>query len=265
MLQLRDLPAGARIGISALVLVLGVGIAASLSHLYDHYQNRDERPGLTLDDLEGAYHGLDRPSLLLTTLEAGHPDQLDGEARRILTDWLRSDRVVESYDDLDLGDFAPAELIAAHCLECHSRKATTQDGIGERIPLDYFDDVKTLAFSQRIEPTPAAVLAASTHAHALSLASLSLIVSALAWGTAFPRRVVSFAIAMVGLGLLGDIGGWWLARELPAATGLVVGAGAVYNGGTGLILIGVLFDLWRPRRAGGGTENSEEEAPLRES
>ena len=256
-MQLRDLPFGARLGVSALLLVIAGGIAASLSHVHSHYQNRDESPGLTLDDLEGAYHGLDRPSQLLTAIERGHPEGLEAAAKKTFTDWLNGDRIVESYDDFDLGDYAPAELIAVYCLDCHSRKSELGDGIGERIPLDYFDDVKALAFSKRVEPTPPDVLAASTHAHALALASLSLVLALLACMTAWPRRIVSIAIGAIGVALLLDIGGWWLARELPAATGLVVGAGAVYNGGTGLLLIGILIDLWRPRpletRRGGGS------------
>jgi hypothetical protein len=242
--RLRDLPIGARIGASALIGVLGLGIWASFSHLHSHYQNRDERSGLTLDDLESAYRGLDRPAPILAALERGHPEGLGAEPRRILVEWLRGDRVVEGYDDLDRGDAAPAELIAAHCLVCHSRQAA----VPVAPVLDHFDDVKTLAFSQRILPTPRAVLAASTHAHALSLATLSLVVAALLWGTRWPRRWVSAAIGTTGVALLCDIGGWWVAREVAGASTLVAAAGAVYNVGTALLLAAVLVDLWRPVR-----------------
>ena len=254
---LRELPVGARIGVTALVLVLAGGFAASLAHLRAHYQNRDERPGLTLDDLESAYHGLDRAAPLLAALDRGHPEGLNPEAKRILGEWLRGDRIAESYDDLDLGDFAPAELIATHCLSCHSRRSDDPHGAGARLPLDTFDDVKALAFSQRVSPVPRDVLAASTHAHALSLAALSLVLAALVWLTAWPRGLVSFGIGATGVALLADIGGWWLAREVAGLSGLVAAAGAVYNGGTALLLLAVLIDLWQPRRrSGGGTPPS---------
>lgn len=258
MPQLRDLPFGARAGLSAMVLVLLGGLLASLAHLHGHYENRDERPGLTLDDLEGAYRGLDRPAPLLTAIQGGHPEGLDPEASRILVEWLEGDRIAGGYDDLDLGDFAPAELIAVHCLACHSRQSEGPESVGERLPLDYFDDVKALAFSQRVEPTPAEVLTASTHAHALSLTTLSMVLALLALATAWPRWLVSAGIAAMGLGLLGDIGGWWLAREATAAVGLVAVAGAVYNGSTALVSLGVLVDLWRPRRARPGPTDPDE-------
>lgn len=251
-MRLRDLPAGARVGVTALVLVLAGGLAASLAHLHAHYQNRDERPGLTLDDLESAYHGLDRPAPLLVAIDRGHPEGLPPAAARTLGDWLRGGRIAESYDDLDLGDYAPAELIASHCLSCHSRRSDLPEGAASGIPLDTFDDVRQLAFSQRVSPVPRDVLAASTHAHALSLATLSIAVAALAWLTSWPRGLISSGIGATGVALLADIGGWWLAREAAGLSGLVAVAGAVYNGGTALLLLGVLIDLWRPRRTSPG-------------
>ena len=257
-LILRDLPLGFRLGLTAVIAVFVLGILSSAFHTKEHYENRDGRAGLTLDDLEGAYHGLDRPAPLLSAIEGGHPEGLDPEAKKILTDWLNGDRVVESYDDLDLGDFAPAELIAVYCLDCHSRQSTGENAVGDQWPLDYFDDVKPLAFSQRVEATPVEVLAASTHAHALSLATLTLVVFALAWCTRWPRRFLSILLGAVGLGLLGDIGGWWLARESASAVGLIVVSGSVYNGGTSLLLLLVTIDLWRPRgrELGGGAEGT---------
>ena len=65
---LRTLPLTVRIGISCLVLVLLGGLAASAMHLFWHYENRDERPGMTMDDLEGAYHGVERTAPILMAL-----------------------------------------------------------------------------------------------------------------------------------------------------------------------------------------------------
>ena len=258
-LLLRDLPFGVRLGLTAVIAVFVIGILSSAFHTKEHYENRDGRAGLTLDDLEGAYHGLDRPAPLLSAIERGHPEGLDPEAKKILTDWLGGDRVVEDFDNLDLGDFAPAELIAVYCLDCHSRQSTGENAVGEQWPLDYFDDVKPLAFSQRVAATPVEVLAASTHAHALSLATLTLVVFLLAWCTRWPRRFLSILLMAIGLGLLGDIGGWWLARETASAVGLIVLSGSVYNGGTSLALLLVTIDLWRPRghQAKSGIETPE--------
>jgi len=245
---LRDLPLGAKFGVACLVLVLIGGLIASGTHVLWHYQNRDERPGLTLDDFTGAYSGVERIAPLIVALERGHPPELPEADRETLLAWLRGDRVSEDFDSLDLGDDAPAEIIAAHCLRCHARQASEGDGIGRTIPLEFWSDVQRVAFSRQIQRTPAGVLVASTHAHALSLATMAFVVGALALMTTWPRRLVAWGVGLMGLALLADMGGWWLARLSPAFVPMIVAAGSAYSGLTGLLLLGVLGELLKPPR-----------------
>ncbi len=67
-IQLSQLPFSFRLGITLLVLVLFGGLAASMRHLVSHHENRDERPGLSLDDLTGAYHGMTSTAALIPAL-----------------------------------------------------------------------------------------------------------------------------------------------------------------------------------------------------
>ena len=121
--RLRSCSLGVRLGVAALAIVLLAGLGASAAHLRLHYQNRDEQPGFTMSDLEGAYHGVSSRAPLLTALEGGHPDDLGADEREALLRWLRSDSLSADYDNLDLGEEAPAEIIAFACLECHSRSS----------------------------------------------------------------------------------------------------------------------------------------------
>ena len=243
--RLGQLPTAPRVGLSALVLVLFIGLWASLEHMRGHYQNRDESPELSLDDLRGAYHGIDRSSSLLAALEGGHPEELADSDRQLLVGWLKGTRIAEDYDSLDLGESAPAEVIDRGCLQCHSRQSGADEGTGV-VPLDYYDDVQRVAFSKRVMPTPVAVLAASTHAHALSLATLGLVVVLLALMTRWSATAIGWSCALLGLGLLGDIGGWWLARLGADWVWLIVVSGVIFNGATGLLLGAVLLEMWLP-------------------
>ena len=238
-------PLGIRIGISALIVVLYIGLLASAAHLVSHFENRDERPGFTLDDVTGAYHGIDSPGLLGSALERGHPETLPTAHKDLLLAWLTSGRIVEDYDSLDL-EIPPAEIIDQNCLECHTRAAGAATGTAIP-PLEYFDEIKEIAFSRKVLPTPIKVLAASTHAHALALSIQGLVVIALVCMTRWRRRWISPWCAIMGLGLVGDVGGWWLARFSPSWTMCIMVSGAAYSLAQGILLASVLADLWWPR------------------
>ncbi|MBX3410136.1 MAG: hypothetical protein KF859_09655 [Phycisphaeraceae bacterium] len=247
----RDLGAMARLGITCLCLVLLGGFAASVSHLYIHDHKRDERPGLTIDDVKGVYHGVKSRSPLLVALEGGHPETIDAQERSALLDWLNGGRVNEQYDDFDKGDMAPAEIIARECVSCHNRASTDPSGIGQRMPLDSWDAVRVVAFSRDIQPNSLAIVVNSTHTHALAIGTLCLIIAGLGVGTRLPRPIINPLIALMGLGLLADIGGWWLTRMKADFAYMIVAGGAAFCLGSTLLLVLIIVDLWWPRKATG--------------
>lgn len=247
-LRLRSLPAGARLGVTALLLVLLGGLLASGLHMQAHHENRDERAGLSMDDLRGAYHGLRNTAPLITALEDGHPDDLPEASRELLLGWLRGERISEDYDSLELGDAAPAEVLDGACLSCHARQS--EDPIGQELPLEYWDDVAKVAFSREVAATGKEVLLASTHTHALALGSLGLVVALLALLTRWPRGVIGWLVGAAGVGLLADLACWWLARSSLALVPVLVAAGALFALSTTALILLAIADLWLPRRAG---------------
>lgn len=246
-LRLRELGLGVRIALTSLVLAFLIGFAASAQHLVNHHENRDGQPGVSLTDLEGAYHGVSATAPLVSALERGHPEELPDGERALLLGWLGGERISEDYDNFDLGDSAPAEIIARSCVDCHGRGDATPD-----VPaLEYWDDVAKLAFSREIAAVPEEILAASTHTHALTLAAISVAIGLLWLGTRWPRWLKEWSFALGGLALLADLVCWWLAREHAGLVVLIAISGAVYAGVMVLALLGVLVDLWLPApRAG---------------
>ena len=241
---LSTLPLGARLGLTGLCIVLLGGLAASFQHMIYHYENRDERPEFSVDDVVGAYHGLNSPALLKEALENGHPETLPADQRSILIEWLSGSRIVEDYDSLDL-EIPPAEILDEQCLQCHTRDLAESQGIPS---LEYFDDIKSISFSREVEPTPVKILAASTHAHALSMSVQGMMVLFLALLTAWPTRRIGWICALMGLGLMGDIGGWWLARYSPSFVMLIMVSGAAYSVGQATLIGSILLDLWRGKK-----------------
>ncbi len=244
--RLGSLPAFSRLGITGALCVLLLGLWAAIRHIEDHYENRDMLPGMTLDDMRGAYAGISRPAPFVTALERGHPEDLAAADKDLLTKWLASNRISEDYDNLDLGDMAPAEVIDAACNTCHARQATDGDGIGETVPLEYWDDVEAVAFSVQVEGTPAEIMRVSTHTHALALGSLMLVVGMLVLCTRWPGAIRHGLVGVAGIALLGDLGGMWLARSNDSFVYLVAGAGAAFSISTVLSILAILGELWLP-------------------
>jgi hypothetical protein len=243
--RLRELDFATRFALTCLVLVLAGGFVASGAHLVEHHQNRDERPGVSLEDLQGAYHGVRVTAPLILALERDHPEDLAEADRKVLADWLAGERISEDYDNLDLGDLAPAEILTRSCMPCHSHAEATEAAP----PLEYWEDISKVAFSREVEPVPKKVLAASTHTHALTMAVLSVAIGLLWLATRWPGPLKSWLFALSCLALLVDLACWWLARDNAALVVLIAGSGAVYAGTSVLFLLGILADLWLPAKA----------------
>ncbi|MEM1184274.1 MAG: hypothetical protein AAGI53_04640 [Planctomycetota bacterium] len=248
-LRLRDLGVFARLGVAGLVFTAIGGAAVSGWYLSMHHDSRDGREGLTVDDIVAHYHGIVSPAPLIESLEAGHPETLADRERTILLDWLNGDpaKLSQEFDNLDLGDDAPAEIMVVACLDCHSR-TSEGEGTYPQVPLEYWDDVEAIAISQDVQPVPTEILALSTHTHALGMAAIGGVIAVLALMTSWPRRLIGVVVAATGVGLLADIGGWWLTSVEPLFAYLVVVGGFGFSGGMSLLGAAIVLDLCLPAK-----------------
>jgi len=244
-ITLRSLPLFFRMGICTLILTLLGGYIVSGIHLRWHYDNRDEVPGLTMNDIVGAYHGVQTPSPLIAALESGHPETIEELERTALLDWLTGDRVSLDFDNLDLGDLAPSEIFAMSCLDCHTRSASGPDANPD-VPLEYWDDIRKLADSKDIQPSPTAIVATSQHVHAPMMAIVMLVLGMLAAFTRFSLRFTGIILFLAGAGLLIDMAGWWIAREIASFAYAIVIGGGLYAIGTTIFGCLIMLDCVLP-------------------
>ncbi|MBL1216383.1 MAG: hypothetical protein D8M59_02690 [Planctomycetes bacterium] len=251
---LRRLNPLLKVGLLFVLLTFGLGLYASAKHLHGHHENRDGRAGFSMDDLIGAYHGLEKTAPLLRAIENGHPSELEGATalpeaeQQILLNWLHSDRISEGYDNLDLGDQSPAEIIYRSCVSCHAAGASEGDGIGDEIPLEYWDEIKKVSFTTSVEPTGPEILTMSLHTHALGMGSLLAIVLILASGTSLPRGFIGLLGCFAGLGLFADLVSWLFAKESVAFVWLIGGGGAAFVSCTMLMMLMIIVDMWLPAK-----------------
>jgi hypothetical protein len=247
--RLSTLPIAVRLGLTGVVLTMLVGLASALVHLRTAHERRDEEPGLSLDDLRAAYSGIHAPSRLAVALESGHPATLAASERARLVVWLKSSRVSEDFDDPDKGNSSPAEIVQKNCLACHARKSTEGNGVGQRLPLEYWADVKKLAFARELEPTPLDIVITSAHTHALSMALVSLAAILLAGMTRWSARWWGPLACVGGLALSADIASWFLARESSAFVLVIATAGGLWFLSTTIAFVLALLEMWIAQRA----------------
>ena len=244
-IRLHGLSNPLRIGITCLILILAGGYVASVCHMYTHYQNKDGQPGLSMDDIVGSFHGMNKPSRLWVAIQGSEREYIPtDEEYQALEKWLSGNRISEDYDSLELGDYAPAEIIALNCLKCHKRAAAEGEDEQADPPLEYWDDVKQVAFPKNLDPVPLEILATSTHTHALTMPLVALVTCLLFLGTAWPRGVRHSFVMLTFVALLLDLASWWLAREWVFFCHVLVVTGGVFGGLLALQLIGAFLDTW---------------------
>ncbi len=253
-LSLRGLSCFARLGLTCMLLTVLGGLAASAMHVVHHYENRDELPELSFQDFEGAYRGVRAISPLIVALENGHPSELGSEYadslpeadRAFLLEWLKSDRISEDYDNLDLGDLSPAEIIDQSCLECHARTPPANTTAPQSISLEYWDDVKKVAFSRTIHPTSPEILITSTHTHALGMASLALIIALMLMISSYPKWYRHGCVFVIGVALALDLGSWWIARVWIGGVWIMLIAGLFFGVSITLSTLSLMLEVWLP-------------------
>lgn len=244
-IRLHALSVPLRLAVTCLILILAGGLVASIYQMIHHYENKDEQPGVSLDDIVGSFHGIQQPARLSVAIEGSMRQYIPTEEEyQALTKWLNGKDVSAGYDNLDLGDFAPAEIMTMNCLDCHERGATKGDGIGDIVPLEYWDDVKKVAFARNMDPVPLNILITSFHTHALTMPIIGLVSALLFLATGGPRALRHTIILLAFLGLLVDFGCWWLARSNPVfCYGIIVGGG-LFGSMVGLQLLGAGLSTW---------------------
>ncbi len=249
----------ARVGLTFMVLTLLGGAAASGYYLWLKQEKRDLHGGMTIDDIKAHYHGLQSRPRLLVALEKGHPETLAPEDRTTLIEWMNgpANAMEQAWADPDSIDFTPSEIIANNCVSCHKPGAEGPDAYPDlNLQVSSFPAIQPLVTSVQIQPVNMTILALSTHTHALSLATLGMVLWGLTLLTRFPGFITGTLLAVMGIGLAADIAGWWLARDNAQWAWAIAVGGAAFNGGVGVSGLLILLDLWLPGGRGKVAEAS---------
>jgi len=245
--RLKDFGFLLRVGLSVAVFAMLAGYGVAGYYLKQHYENRDEQPGLTLTDIEGAYKGAEVPPPMMGALEGGHPEGMPEADRQALIAWLTSETTERDYENFDL-DPMPADVIFDNCLSCHARSPSDTDNAYTDMPLEYWDDIAPLMVTKRILPKDRKIVVASIHAHLPTMALVLIAMTGLAALTRWPGFLTGLVSIACGLGLIVDFAGQYYVRDAGFEWLLwgIVGGGTIYAAGVTVLGLAVIADCWLP-------------------
>jgi hypothetical protein len=236
--RLRSLPAGVRIGITGFITALGLGYLFALLNVYVHYAKVDGKPGLSAEDVIITFYGSDQQTLLEAKITTGSMSQYitDDLDRGKIVAWVKGGTPEAEYTS------TIKPIISSNCTGCHSAA-----GLMAQTPLTDYKEVTAERLVKRNRGKSLNVLVQSSHTHLISLSMMFLVLGALFCCTGAPEWLKSLAVPVPFLGVLLDVGGWWLTKMAPIFAYPMMWGGALMGSSFAIFAFGILGECWLAR------------------
>jgi len=229
--SLREIPMGYKLGLTAFLLIAGLGYLLGFANIYLTYSPVDQKPGLSIQDISISFYGARGATKLEKAIDGSMKQYLASEADGTkLKDWIKAGGKET--------DFGPVSAIfSASCNTCHSSEAKVADVV----TADYARVSELLA-----QDTGKSIsrLVSLSHTHVLATLPVIFLLCLVFSFTAFPLGLKGAIIVLSFCAIILDIGSWWLAKLAEAFAPLVL-LGGVYLALSFLVLIVLsLYDIW---------------------
>jgi len=235
--RLNELPINAKVLVSGFIIVLGLGFIAAYFFFYLHFEMADGEPGFALADVAAYFKDGRGPSRLERAVRGRMAAYFSNreEQKKVLA-WARipaSKRITKERE------YGPVrDIVDVDCIVCHGR------GPGKKFPpLETYRDMVAASVPAE-RPVGAYELAGTTHTHLIALGAL---VSAVGFLFSFSGVRPWLGAIIVGLtyvGLVADVGGWWLATESASGAYLSAAGGALMGTMLAVQMIWSLAVTW---------------------
>lgn len=237
-LRLRRLPASLRLAITFFVFALSGGYLFALLNVYIHYSKADGEPGLTTQDIIRTFYGPDdKQSILEAKIAPGGsmrdfvPDDL---TRGKIATWVKNG----APEDVYKAEIVP--ILKENCTICHS-----VSGFMFQVPLSTYDDLKFVVKRDRGRPINA--LVQSSHTHLISMAMMFAAMAALFSCTGAPSWLKRYITPLPFVGILCDVGGWWLTKFIASFAYVMTLGGALMGTSFAVFALAILGECWFSR------------------
>jgi hypothetical protein len=234
--RLQHLPGSSRIVVSLFAVLIGIGYLVAMAHLYFTYSGVDGKPGVTPRDLQLTFHGMGGKTVLAAAIDGGKMEQyLRSPAEKAeLLSWIHAGAAKESFHSVQ-------PIFTNNCAGCHSSSGPAKFRL-----LTNYEQVAAVTEVDRGESLAAFARIAHTHIQSLALVYLAL--GLLFCFTAIREGIKTVVVSTPFLALATDFGARGLARIWPEMAYLVLASGMLLGLATALMILGILLDLWLPKK-----------------
>jgi hypothetical protein len=242
---LRSFSVPARLAVTLFLVGLALGVVAGQANVWFTHGDADGQPGLTVNDLERAFHGRPGWTLLASKIDGGSMERhipIPSERKTVL-DWANSGASLEGFTDV-------RPVLQRRCVKCHAPGKEKADrpfaDSAEAGPV--FEKVKL--YTQPDRGMSNAALATSTHAHLFGFSLLFLALGLIFCMTNTTKRTKIILVSLPFIGVFLDIGSWWAAKWDRAFVYVIIAGGAIMVIGVVASATRSLWEMWGPRDEG---------------
>ena len=233
---LGRLPSSSKLGITAFLLIAGIGYLLGFANIYLTYSPIDQQPGMSITDVRVAFSGSPEGTALERAIDGTMREYFGSDAEYgQVKDWLKAGAPKGSFDGV-------AAVFAGSCGSCHSADAAVAGVI-----TDTYTGLQPQLERDTGKSVPRLVSISHTHV----LATLPVIfLLCLVFAFTLQRETVKTVVILFSfLAIVLDIGSWWLAKFVPALAPLVIIGGVCLALSFLVLILLSLHDLWLRRRA----------------
>jgi hypothetical protein len=227
---LGKISTGFRLGLTAFLIVAGIGYLLGFTNIWLTYSGVDGKPGLSVADVRIAFYGNRGATRLQKAIDGPMKQYLASDADGAkIKGWINAGGKESG--------FADVKSAFESCLACHSKDVKTAG-----VVLEDYASVSPLLAQDTGMPFPRLVTV--SHIHVLAtlplIFLLCLVFSFTLFGNRFKAAVIVYSFASIVL----DIGSWWLAKASGSLAVFVILGGMALALAFGALIVLSLYDMW---------------------
>ena len=233
---LNKFPLFAKLGLTAFLVVAGIGYLLGFVNIYLSYAPVDGKAGMSLADISIAFHGGSSGSTLEKAIGGGMKTYLsspaDGDK---IVSWIKGGGSESNFAQVK-------PIFDNSCNSCHSKDVKTAG-----VVLETYADVAPLLAADSGKSFPR--LVTLSHIHVNGTLPLIFLLALVFAFTLFSDKVKTWVILFGFASIVLDIGSWWLAKAAGPLAITVVFGGICLAVTFLLMILLSLYDLWLRKKA----------------